>query len=154
MDVAPELTLIELAQQTGYSARLLPGPTQQGPHAHYTQEHCQRLQQIRRLQSEGFSLGALKTRLLGRTFDVQTSGAAWLVFSPHPAVRVEVQPRTWSVVQERQIGLALKAFLQTVTKSLAGSQSENDVPAVGMGNLESIKKLSLDPTPSETGETE
>lgn len=70
----PLLTIDQIAQRTGMTARnirahqsrgLLPPPQMRGRTGYYGPEHIARIQLIRELQDEGFTLGAIK-RLLER----------------------------------------------------------------------------------------
>jgi DNA-binding transcriptional MerR regulator len=68
-----EYKLDELAELSGFPGRtirlyitegLLPGPLRVGPRAAYGAAHLERLRLIRRLQSEGLTLSAIRRRLV------------------------------------------------------------------------------------------
>ena len=84
-EAAAELTIDQLAQRTGMTVRnvrahqsrgLLPPPDVRGRTGYYGPEHVARLELIRELQADGFSL-----ELIGRLLDNAGSSAAALRFT-------------------------------------------------------------------------
>ncbi|HOU54025.1 MAG TPA: helix-turn-helix domain-containing protein [Myxococcota bacterium] len=121
-------TLLELAEATGASARtiryyiaqgLLPGPVTQGCKAHYTGAHADRLQEIRRLQGEGWSLAQIKAR-----------------FSPPDPIPqpVPVPEEGWVVFPvDDTLYVAVRATAPSPRQRLARALAEVGRVAVGQG---------------------
>jgi DNA-binding transcriptional MerR regulator len=131
-----ELTLAELARQTGVPARtirfyiargLLPPPARAGRGACYGPEHREGLARIKRLQARGLTLAEIARRLGGETRrDGLPVPSAWWCYPIERDVvlwvRADAAP--WRLKQVRRAVLDLAAQLKTIQQ-----EEDNDVDA-------------------------
>ena len=120
-----ELTLAELAEQTGvpertiryYIARgLLPPPIRAGRGACYGPEHREALERIRRLQARGLTLAEIARRLAGEApRDGLPKPSPWWSYpiAEDVLVWVRADAAPWRLKQVREALLDLAARLRT-----------------------------------------
>ncbi|GIW96086.1 MAG: hypothetical protein KatS3mg110_4127 [Pirellulaceae bacterium] len=115
------MNLQQLAERVGttprtiryYIARgLVPGPVGAGPRAYYTEEHVRRIEEVRRLQDEGLTLGEIQRRLEGKAAgELLPQPSRWCQFCVGKDVIVWVREGTppWRMHRVRELIAELDA---------------------------------------------
>ncbi len=121
-----ELTLADLAGQTGLSARtiryyisegLLPGPAKAGRGATYGEQHLRAIREIKDLQAQGLTLAEMRPRLMGDELeDVTINSVPWQAYqlSPDVVVNVRADAAPW---RQKQIRRLLSELASTLNKN-------------------------------------
>jgi len=131
MNETAKYSLAELADKTGTPARtirfyisrgLLAGPDKPGRDAGYSQQHLQRVKQIRSLQSDGATLSEIAFKLAGgRVEQPAQQSVAWrhLQVADDVVVMVREDAAPWRV---RQVGKTVMELQQYLSSNKDGSR--------------------------------
>ncbi len=121
-----ELSLAELAERTSVPARtiryyiargLLPGPRKGGRGAAYGPEHVERLERIRQLQAQGYSLADIARTLAGGERSASLpSPVGWWCYQLADDVQVWVRAdaKPWRLHRIRRVLLRMAAELDSI----------------------------------------
>jgi DNA-binding transcriptional MerR regulator len=127
--VSALITLAELAERSGVAARtirfyisrgLLDGPAKSGRAAGYTEDHLERLEEIRRLQAQGLTLAEVGQRLLNPQPTEMIAAAPWWQYDVAEDVKVWVQAGVspWRAKQIRKLISQMAGALQIPEKAV------------------------------------